>query len=61
MTRWLLEHDDGADSELTSTVKDRRAELERATHLEKDKRIVPFSEQTLARYEDTPSVRGQRY
>ena len=59
--RWLLEHDYGADSELTSTVKDRRAELERATHLEKDKRIVPFSEQTLARYEDTPSVRGQRY
>ena len=29
--RWLLEHDYGADSELTSAVTARRAELERAT------------------------------
>lgn len=32
--RWLLEHDYGADSELTSAVTARRAELERATSQE---------------------------
>ena len=36
--RWLLDHDYGADSELTSAVADRRRELERAT------RTVTFSE-----------------
>jgi CRP-like cAMP-binding protein len=41
--RWLLDHDYGADSELTSAVANRRKELERAT------RTVTFSEQRAGR------------
>ena len=48
--RWLLDHDYGADSELTSAVVDRRRELERAT------RTVTFSERApdVRTYTPTP-------
>ena len=48
--RWLLDHDYGADSELTSAVVDRRRELERAT------RTVTFSERApdVRTYAPTP-------
>jgi CRP-like cAMP-binding protein len=48
--RWLLDHDYGADSELTSAVVDRRRELERAT------RAVTFSERApdVRTYAPTP-------
>ena len=48
--RWLLDHDYGADSELTSAVANRRKELERAT------RTVTFSERApdVREYKPTP-------
>ena len=47
--RWLLDHDYGADSELTSAVADRRRELERAT------RTVTFSERAPDVHTYTPT------
>ena len=54
--RWLLDHDYGADSELTSAVANRRKELERAT------RTVTFSERApdVREYKPTPLVTASR-
>jgi CRP-like cAMP-binding protein len=54
--RWLLDHDYGADSELTSAVANRRKELERAT------RTVTFSDNApdVREYKPTPLVTASR-
>lgn len=55
--RWLLDHDYGADSELTSAVANRRRELERAT------RTVTFSERApdVREYKPTPLPASHRW